>query len=82
MNENYLCEMRDTMNFISIFLYLFFIAISWWALQQVRFEIFLRQPTSPQAKLLHILVSIALGYMITRFFVDYLNISLQLAYKF
>ncbi|MEI7025697.1 DUF1146 family protein [Paenibacillus sp. y28] len=49
------------------------IGISWWVLQQVRLDVFLRQPKSPQAKLLQVVLTIALGYQLARFFIDYLN---------
>lgn len=51
------------------------IGISWWALQQFRFDLFLKQPRSAPAKLLQVLVSVALGYEIARFLLDYFNWS-------
>lgn len=59
----------------SILLALACIALSWWALQQFRFDLFVRQPRSGQAKMLQILVSIVLGYQLTRFILDYFGWS-------
>lgn len=70
------------MGLISIFVYLLFIALSWWALQEFRFDVLLRRPKSPQGKMLQIFLSIALGYELARFFLDYLQISLGLQRMF
>jgi uncharacterized integral membrane protein (TIGR02327 family) len=52
---------------------LFFIIVAWWSLQALKFERFVRNPNSPQAKLLLILLSIVLGTIVAQFFRDYLN---------
>ncbi|KIL40627.1 membrane protein [Gordoniibacillus kamchatkensis] len=70
------------MGLINIFVYLLFIALSWWALQQFRFDVLLRQPKSAQGKMLQIFLSIALGYELARFFLDYLQYSLGLQRMF
>lgn len=54
------------------------IGIAWWALQVFRFDVFIRNPKGTQGKLLQVLFSVALGYQIARFFIDYLNWSLLL----
>lgn len=51
------------------------IGISWWALQQFRFDLFVKQPKSAQAKALQVIVSIVLGYLLARFVIDYLSWS-------
>lgn len=61
-----------------ILLSLLCIAFSWWGLQQLRLDKLLKNPKSPQAKLLQIFFSIALGYTIARFFLDYFNWSAML----
>jgi uncharacterized integral membrane protein (TIGR02327 family) len=47
------------------------IAVSWWALQSFRFDMLLKNPKGAQAKALQILLSIALGYQIAQFLIDY-----------
>lgn len=59
----------------SITVVLLCIALSWWALQQFRFDLFLKQPKSAPAKLLQVFLSIALGYEIARFVLDYFQWS-------
>ncbi|WJH36284.1 DUF1146 family protein [Paenibacillus aurantius] len=63
---------------IYILMALICIGFSWWALQQFRFDLFLKNPKSAQAKALQILLSIALGYEAARFLVDYFNWSAML----
>lgn len=60
---------------LNIVLALVCIAVSWWALQSVRFDLFLKNPRGAQAKMLLILLSIALGYGVASFFTAYLNWS-------
>lgn len=51
------------------------ITLAWWGLQQFRWDLFLRHPSRPAAKMLQILASVALGYQLARFVIDYLNWS-------
>lgn len=67
---------------VHIVVNLFFLVIVWWSLQSFRFDVFVRDPESPRAKLLVILVTIALGYLVSSFFLDYLKGSLMLRYLF
>ncbi|HEX7058123.1 MAG TPA: DUF1146 family protein [Bacilli bacterium] len=54
----------------------------WWALQQVRWEVFLKNAKSPQAKGLQMILTIILGYELARFIMDYLGWSLTLQMLF
>lgn len=63
---------------INIVLSLIFIAVSWWAIQTFKFDLFVKDHKGPQAKVLQILLSIALGHGVARFFMDYLGWSLML----
>ncbi|MCP3775300.1 DUF1146 family protein [Paenibacillus sp. MZ04-78.2] len=75
---DYLDQMSASMGLkgmINIVVVLVFIGISWWALQELKLEMMLRRPKSAQAKMLQILLSIALGYQIARFVIDYLEWS-------
>lgn len=54
------------------------IGVSWWALQQLRLDLFVKNPKSPQVKVLQIFLSIALGYEVSRFLIDYFNWSAML----
>jgi uncharacterized integral membrane protein (TIGR02327 family) len=63
---------------INILLSLVFITISWWALQTCRFDLFVKDYKGGRAKALQILIAIALGHSVARFFMDYLGWSLML----
>ncbi|HYK74223.1 MAG TPA: DUF1146 family protein [Pseudoneobacillus sp.] len=67
---------------ISIMANLFFIAISWWALQAIKLDRFLKPNRVMQSRALYILLSIALGSIISDFFLNYLLWSRQLPYIF
>lgn len=60
---------------IYILIVLICIALSWWGLQQFRFDLFVKNPRSIQSKLLQIFLSLALGYQVARFIIDYFNWS-------
>lgn len=61
--------------FLQIVIILFGIVLAWYALQQIRWDIFLKQPNHPRSKLLMILLSIAIGYTAGRFLIDYMALS-------
>ncbi len=63
---------------IGIFITIICIAISWWALQIFRFDLFTYNPKSAQAKLLQIIISIILGYQLALFLIDYVGWSLNI----
>lgn len=66
----------------SILTHLVFIALSWWALQALHFDKLLRGNHVLQARMLYILLSIALGSSVSNFFLDYLQWSQQLPLVF
>ncbi len=63
---------------ISITLSIVFIAISWYALQAFKFDLFFSSPNSARSKILMILLSIVIGHGTATFFLDYLGWSLML----
>lgn len=54
-----------------IFVVLVCIACAWWGLQQIRLDVFLKNPKSTPAKILLIFLSIALGYQVASFLIAY-----------
>ena len=62
----------------SIFSHLVFIALAWWALQSIRLDKLLKTNHVFQARLLYILLAIAIGSSVSNFFLDYLQWSRQL----
>lgn len=63
---------------LSILSHLVFIAVTWWALQSINFEKFLRKNRVAEARLLYVLASIVIGSIVSDFFLDYLFWSKQL----
>lgn len=62
--------------------HLFFIAVTWWALQALNFDKLLRANAVLQARVLYILLTIIIGSAASNFFLDYLAWSSQLPYIF
>ncbi|MBM7585273.1 putative integral membrane protein (TIGR02327 family) [Bacillus pakistanensis] len=67
---------------INMLVHLAFFAVTFWALQALNFEKLLRANRVMQARLLYILLSIAIGSIVSNFFLDYLSWSLQLQHFF
>ncbi|PWA11874.1 DUF1146 domain-containing protein [Pueribacillus theae] len=67
---------------VNIIIQLVFIIVTWWALQTFRLDIFLKNPNSPQAKTLLILLTIAIGSLVGNFFINYLEWATRLRYLF
>ncbi|AYV73228.1 DUF1146 family protein [Bacillus sp. PK3-056] len=63
---------------LSILVHIVFIALSWWALQSLNFEKFLRKNRVFQARVLYVLLAIIMGSVVSNFLLDYLVWSQQL----
>ncbi|MET1248670.1 MULTISPECIES: DUF1146 family protein [Sporolactobacillus] len=63
---------------ISILIHLSFLALTWWALQSLKFEAVFRYPKSLQARIFYVLLAIAISYPVAKFFLDYVVWSLML----
>ncbi|MCZ8514841.1 DUF1146 family protein [Paenibacillus filicis] len=51
------------------------IGLSWWALQELKLDAIIKRPRSPQGKALQIFLSVALGYQLAKFVLDYFHWS-------
>lgn len=71
-------NMAGASSLLYITIVLVCIALAWWALQAFRLDVFMRQPKSAQAKLLQMMLAVALGYGIAKFIIDYLQWSMLL----
>ncbi|MDF0726591.1 DUF1146 family protein [Cytobacillus sp. S13-E01] len=67
---------------ISIISHLLFISITWWALQSLNFEKFLKPNHVIQARLLLIFITIVIGATVSNFFLDYMIWSRQIPTMF
>lgn len=66
----------------SIIIVLVCIAASWWSLQSIRLDIFLKNPRSGQAKTLQIIISLVVGYELAKFVTDYFAWASMLKWMF
>ena len=65
-----------------IVVHLLCIAVTWWALQALNIDKILRPNSVLKARVLYILLTIAIGSAVSDFFLDYLNLSNQLSYLY
>ncbi|MDA1476678.1 DUF1146 family protein [Bacillus changyiensis] len=63
---------------VSILVHLFFIALTWWALLAVNIDPLIKRGKILQARVLMIIMTIAIGSIVSNFFLDYLYYSRQL----
>lgn len=75
-------RMAGLSGIFGILLTLVCIWLSWRALGALRLDPFLKDPKSGQARLLLVLVSVALGHLIADFVLDYLSWSTQIRLLF
>jgi uncharacterized integral membrane protein (TIGR02327 family) len=71
-----------TSGLVSMIVSLFCVAISWWALQNLKLDLVIRYPKSPQGRLLHLLLAIVLGHFVAGFLLDFLGWSGQIRNMF
>lgn len=67
---------------ISICVSLLCIAVAWWALQNLKLELIIRQPKGPQGRLLHLLLAIIVGHAVSGFVIDYMSWTQMLRHLF
>ena len=67
---------------LSMIVHLSFIAITWWALQALNFDKLLRSNKILQARILYVLLTIAIGSAVSNFFLDYIGFANKLPYMF
>lgn len=67
---------------LSIISHLFFLALTWWTLQGVQLEKLLKPNRVLQARVLYVLLTIAIGSTVSNFFLDYFLWSKQLPFLF
>lgn len=65
---------------ISMLVYLTAIIFAWWVLLPVKWEKFLQHPRGAQAVVLRVLLAVALGSLVARFFLDYSGFAQRLQF--
>lgn len=66
----------------SILVSLACIALSWYALQNLKLDLFIRHPKGPQGKLLQLLLAVVLGRFVAAFILEYWGYTQMLRYMF
>jgi uncharacterized integral membrane protein (TIGR02327 family) len=67
---------------LHVFITLVCIAVSWWCIQAIRWDVFFHQPKSARAILLQILLSVVLGYEAAAFLINYSRWSAMIKWLF
>ncbi|GGE85229.1 DUF1146 family protein [Priestia taiwanensis] len=62
--------------------HLVFISITWWALQAIHIEKIIKKNHIAQTRMFLLLVTVAIGYNVSNFFLDYLHYARSLTYLF
>ncbi|GEK90405.1 DUF1146 family protein [Alkalibacterium kapii] len=68
-----LVVMQSLINLVS---HVFFIFVAFWSMQALKTDVSIKKNHIPQARTLYIVVSIAIGYTVSNFFIDFI-LSLQ-----
>ncbi|WLD93142.1 DUF1146 family protein [Alkalihalobacillus sp. AL-G] len=63
---------------LNILVNILFVVITWWAIQGIHFEKFIKKGNVQQARVIMILLTIAISSLVSTFFLNYLSWSLQL----
>lgn len=58
------------------------VALSWWALQNLKLDLFIRHQKGPQGKLLQLLLAVVLGRFVASFVLEYWGYTQMLRYMF
>lgn len=71
-------EFIRVQSLITLFSHLFFIALSYWAVQSLRTDHLFKKNTPQQLRIFYVLLSVAIGYTVSNFFLDFMNYSQNL----
>lgn len=82
LRRNHMIESFGQEALFSMFLSLFCIGLSFWALQSLRLDQLFRKNQVARARMLYLLLSIAIGSAVSSFFLNYLQWARQLPLLF
>lgn len=63
---------------ISIFSHLFFVGLSYWAVQSLNTEYLFKKNAPQQLRIFYVLLAVAIGYTASRFFLEFMSYSQNL----
>lgn len=67
---------------ITLMSHVFFVCLTFWALQSLRTDKWFRKYSNTQARLLYVLISVAVGYTVSSFFMEFVLHSQNLMHLF
>lgn len=67
---------------ITLISHIFFIGLSFWGLQSLRIQHLFKKNSVQQARFVYVMLAIALGFLLSSFFMDFLTHSQNLVYFF
>lgn len=67
---------------ITLFSHLFFIGLSYWAVQSVRTEHLFKKNASQQVRIFLLLLAVGIGYTVSSFFMEFMTYSQNLFFFF
>ncbi|GEK88309.1 DUF1146 family protein [Alkalibacterium putridalgicola] len=68
-----LVMLQSLVNLVS---HVFFVLVVFWAMQALKTDVLIKKHHIPQARTLYIVISIAVGYTVSNFFIDFI-LSIQ-----
>lgn len=80
--NNIMFENFGQQSAVSIVVHLLFFAITWWTLMGLRIDLLIKPGKTGHAKVLMILLTIAIGSAVSNFFLNYLIWAQQLQFMF
>lgn len=67
---------------ITLISHIFFIGVSFWGIESLRLEHFFKKNKVQQARFFYLMLAVALGFILSTFFLDFLTHSQNLIYFF
>jgi len=75
-------EFITIQSLVTIISHIFFVGLSFWGLQSLRIEHLFKKNRVQQVRIFYVLVAVALGYLLSSFFLDFLTYSQNLIFFF
>ncbi|HLR89263.1 MAG TPA: DUF1146 family protein [Atopostipes sp.] len=71
-------EFIRVQSLITLFSHLFFIALSYWAVQSIRTDHLFKKNAPQRLRIFYVLFAVAIGYTVSNFFLDFMTYSQNL----
>lgn len=71
VNKVYISDEFGLSALFNIIVVLAGILLAWWALQDFRLDVFLKNPTQARARVIRLMLAVALGYLFAKFIIEY-----------